>query len=73
MPELPVLTSRKLVKALTTLGFVNIRQRGSHLVMKRGNLLIIVPMHKGDIPPGTLKSILRQGSINLQDLINILK
>ncbi|MHC4441346.1 MAG: type II toxin-antitoxin system HicA family toxin [Planctomycetota bacterium] len=49
------------------------RQRGSHLVMKQGNRLVTVPMHGGDIPIGTLKSILRQGSIDLPDLMNVLK
>ncbi|MDM8005223.1 MAG: type II toxin-antitoxin system HicA family toxin [Phycisphaerae bacterium] len=72
MPELPVLTSRQVVQALSVLGFTTVRQRGSHLQMKRGNRLATVPLHRGDIPPGTLKSILRQAGITAQELVDSL-
>lgn len=65
MPELPVLTARQVVKTLTVLGLVIIRQRGSHPQMKRGNRLVMVPMHRGDVPVSTLKSILREASIDI--------
>ncbi|MGQ9651038.1 MAG: type II toxin-antitoxin system HicA family toxin [Phycisphaerae bacterium] len=72
MPELPVLTSRQVVQALLVLGFTTVRQRGSHLQMKRGNRLVTVPLHRGDIPSGTLKSILRQAGITVKELIDSL-
>ncbi|MFP4032873.1 MAG: type II toxin-antitoxin system HicA family toxin [Desulfococcaceae bacterium] len=36
MPKLPVFSGTDVVRALERLGFVNSRQRGSHIVMRRG-------------------------------------
>lgn len=49
MPNLPVLKPRQVVRALEKAGFVQVRQRGSHLRLKRGNLAVTVPMHAGDL------------------------
>jgi predicted RNA binding protein YcfA (HicA-like mRNA interferase family) len=67
-----VVTARQMVQALSALGFTFVRQRGSHVQMRRGNRLVTVPLHRGDIPPGTLKSILRQAGITAQELIGSL-
>jgi len=72
MPELPVVTARQVIKALGALGFVSLRQKGSHLQMKRGNRLATVPLHRGDIPPGTLKSIIRQAGIDVETFLDAL-
>ncbi|HEV2498500.1 MAG TPA: type II toxin-antitoxin system HicA family toxin [Terriglobia bacterium] len=45
LPKPPVLRPKKRVAALTRAGFYEVRQSGSHLQLKRGNLLITVPMH----------------------------
>lgn len=36
MPRLPHLSGREIVTALQRLGFAAVRQRGSHIVMRRG-------------------------------------
>lgn len=37
MPNLPGVSGRKAIKALERLGFVFIRQKGSHVIMRRGD------------------------------------
>ena len=58
MPDLPALKPWQVVRALEKAGFYQVRQRGSHLQLKRGNLLVTVPIHAGDLNPGTLRSII---------------
>jgi predicted RNA binding protein YcfA (HicA-like mRNA interferase family) len=47
-----------VITGLERLGFVVARQKGSHVQMKHGNLLVTVPVHAGTLAKGTLKSIL---------------
>ena len=51
---------------LGRLGFIKIRQRGSHIVMQRtlptGTTTVPVPNHK-EIRIGTLRSIIRQSGV----------
>jgi predicted RNA binding protein YcfA (HicA-like mRNA interferase family) len=66
--KLPVTTAKRLVAALRRLGFYEARQGGSHLQLRRGNLLVTVPMHSGDVSPGVLRSILRQAHLRTEEL-----
>lgn len=49
MPKLPRISSKELIHALERLGFVSVRQVGSHVVMKKttheGSIGCVVPMH----------------------------
>jgi len=71
-PSYPVLSATQVVKSLERLGFIKITQKGSHLKLKKQNndtKIVIVPLHK-EIAKGTLKSILEQAGISLDELIN---
>jgi predicted RNA binding protein YcfA (HicA-like mRNA interferase family) len=72
MAGLPIVTPGKLVAALKRLGFYQVRQKGSHLQLKRGNLLVTVPVHPGDLSPGVLRSILRQARLTPKELNEVL-
>ena len=72
LPELPVIRPKRLVAALKRLGFYEVRQEGSHLQLKRGNLLVTVPMHSADISPFLLRSILRQARVSAEELLAVL-
>lgn len=72
MPKLPVVKPERLVKALKKIDFIKVGQKGSHIQMKRGNLLVTVPFHNKDLNPTTLKSILRQAKISKEELLEIL-
>ena len=44
MPKLPVVSGKECCRALTRLGFAEVRQRGSHVVMRRGDLVFATPV-----------------------------
>jgi predicted RNA binding protein YcfA (HicA-like mRNA interferase family) len=75
MPRMPQLSGDEVVKALCRLGFViHHHYRSSHVVLRHELLLaprVTVPMHR-TIKKGTLKSILRQAGITLDELRDVL-
>jgi predicted RNA binding protein YcfA (HicA-like mRNA interferase family) len=81
MPKLPRVSSKETIKALERLGFVQIRQKGSHVVLKKtiatqendGNDLeigCVVPVQKKNLAIGTLKNILNQAGISVVEFID---
>jgi predicted RNA binding protein YcfA (HicA-like mRNA interferase family) len=72
MPNLPVLKPKELARALERAGFYLVRQRGSHAQYKRGNLLVTLSMHTGDLNSATLRSILRQAKMSVEELLELL-
>jgi predicted RNA binding protein YcfA (HicA-like mRNA interferase family) len=74
MPDLPHLSEREIVRILEQFGFVQVRQRGSHVVMKRsmpdGNIGCVVPLHD-EVAMGTLRSILRQARISPEEFMKV--
>ncbi len=69
MPKLPRVGSRECLAALHRLGFVVVRQRGSHIVLRRGASGCVVPNHK-EIRPGTLSGILKQAGVSAGEFID---
>jgi len=72
MPKLPVLKPGQITAALEKAGFRKVRQKGSHIQFKRGNLLVTVPNHPGDLNPQVLHSIIRPAQMSLEEFINLL-
>lgn len=72
MPNLPGVSGRKAVKALEKLGFVFIRQKGSHAIMRRGDRGCVVPMHR-EINPWTLNGVLKQAGVSADEFLAALK
>jgi len=72
MGELAGIKAKRLVAALKRRGFYPVRQSGSHLPLRRGNLHVTVPIHAGDLSPGVVRSILRQARLSPQELRDIL-
>ena len=68
MPKLPVVSGADLVRALEQLGFDRLRQRGSHVVMRRGEQGCGVPLHR-ELKRGTLVGIVRQASLFPEEVI----
>jgi predicted RNA binding protein YcfA (HicA-like mRNA interferase family) len=71
MPKLPVLKSREVIALLEKAGFRQVRQRGSHTQLKRGNLLVTVPVHPGDLNHQVLRSILRQARLTAEEFLDL--
>jgi len=73
--KLPRVDCQDLVRALKRAGFVEQRQRGSHLHMKRESdgKRVTVPIHKGRVVPiGTLRAILRDADISIDEFRKLL-
>jgi len=68
MPKLPVVSGADVVRALERLGFVVTRQRGSHIMMRRGLSGCVVPNHR-ELKIGTLAGLLKQASISPEEFI----
>ncbi|MFQ5433071.1 MAG: type II toxin-antitoxin system HicA family toxin [Nitrospinota bacterium] len=74
MSKLPVISGRECVRALQKTGFTIKRQTGSHIIIRRDSPFsqVVVPNHKV-LDRGTLRAILRQAGITVNDFINMLK
>jgi len=76
MPKLPHLSGQEIIRALERLDFVQARQRGSHVVMKKytpeGKVGCVVPLH-GEVAIGTLHSILKQAKISVDEFEKVIK
>jgi predicted RNA binding protein YcfA (HicA-like mRNA interferase family) len=72
MPRLPRLNSRETIRALERLGFVQVRQRGSHVVLQRDGQTCVVPTGR-DLRLGTLAGILDQAGLSVEDLLEALR
>jgi predicted RNA binding protein YcfA (HicA-like mRNA interferase family) len=68
MPNLPRLSGREVIRALEKLGFVVKRQRGSHVVLRRGSVGCVVPDHK-ELKTGTLHGVLKQAGVSVDDFL----
>lgn len=73
MHKLPSVKPDEVIKALKKVGFYEVRQKGSHLQMKKGNLLVTIPIHSRDLNTGTLKSILRQAKLTVDEFLELLR
>lgn len=66
MAKLRRVSGQRAIRALERLGFVQIRQRGSHVVMRKhesgGDFGCAVPLHR-ELAIGTLRGILRQAKV----------
>ena len=74
MSKLPQVSGKNLVKALGKIGYEEDWQRGSHIVL-RLNISpfrrITIPNHK-EIAKGTLRAIIKQAGLTVDDLVNLL-
>lgn len=72
MVKLPVISGKKLIKALENDGFEIVRQKGSHVSLRKGNYKTVIPLHN-ELAKGTLMGILKQCGITKEELLKQLK
>jgi len=60
------LSGADVVRALEKMGFQLIRQTGSHIRLTRGATYVTVPNHPA-VAAGTLRNILRQAGVSLEE------
>lgn len=66
----PVLPPNKIIKVMKKFGFTKLSQKGSHAkyINEKTRKIFIIPMHF-EIAKGTLKSILEQADIELEEFL----
>jgi len=67
----PLLPGGKIVSALGRDGFAVVSQRGSHIKMRKHDRTVIVPAHD-EVARGTLRSILEQANLTLEQFLSLL-
>ncbi len=68
MPELPCISGREAIRAFERLGFRRVRQKGSHVVLRRENKGCVIPLHDS-LALGTLRSAIKQAGITVADFV----
>lgn len=68
MPELPRISGDEAIRIFKKLGFHQARQKGSHVVMRRGDKGCVIPRHK-ELAVGTLRSAIRQAGISVEEFV----
>jgi predicted RNA binding protein YcfA (HicA-like mRNA interferase family) len=75
MPKLPSVSGERVIRALKRAGFVELRQKGSHVSLEKrvGEKIFktVVPTHS-EIAKGTLSDILKQSGLSLEEFLNFL-
>lgn len=74
MPKLKRISGKETIQRLETLGFRQVRQRGSHVVLKKktidDEIGCVVPLHK-ELALGTLRGILKQAKLTVEEFMKI--
>jgi len=73
-PKQPTATAKDLVRVAERLGFVFRRQRGSHAIYVRQSdqARVVIPMHRGQIKRKTLRAIIEDLKISVEEFGNML-
>jgi predicted RNA binding protein YcfA (HicA-like mRNA interferase family) len=74
MSRLPRVSGRKVVHALSKIGYEKDRQRGSHIVLREieaPHRRLVVPDHD-EISKGTLRAIITQAGLTVEEFIELL-
>ena len=67
--KLKNIKAREVIKLLENNGFQIKRQSGTHIILRKNEKTVVVPIHKPVIPIGTLKSIERQSGLDFRELL----
>lgn len=72
MPKLPVVSYKKLSKKLIKAGFQLVRT-SKHPIFYHAEkgITIPVPSHPGDVPKGTLRVIINEADLTVEEFINL--
>jgi predicted RNA binding protein YcfA (HicA-like mRNA interferase family) len=74
MSKPPSITGRLLIRVLLKIGFVHIHGSGSHLFFANPDgRKTTVPVHGKDIPLGTLRAIIKDLHMSVEEFKKLLK
>jgi predicted RNA binding protein YcfA (HicA-like mRNA interferase family) len=72
MTKLPELKPRQEVRALERAGFAQNKSNGGHRIYVKAALRATLPYHATDIKPGTLRSIIDQAGMTVEEFLQYL-
>ena len=64
------LKSKEVLRILQKQGFTIKRQSGTHVILRKENKTVVVPVHREIMPIGTLKSIEKQSGVDFRELLS---
>ncbi len=70
MPDLPAVNGMQIIKAFEKFGFVVVRVKGSHHIMKKSDhtYVLTIPVHGAKrLKPGTLRSLIRDAGVSVEE------
>ena len=74
MPKISPIPPEKMIKILEALGFLVVRQKGSHVTLKKGKKLVVVPVHKGrPLKRGLVRLIIKEVGISREEFFKLLE
>lgn len=72
MSKLPQLKPRQVVRVLERAGFAQRKSKGGHRTYVKDTLRVTLPYHATDIKPGTLRSIIDQAGMTVEEFLRYL-
>ena len=72
MSKLPVISGREAIKALYKNGFIIKRQKSSHVLLKKEDVRVTVPLHS-ELDKGTLRAIIDQVRKTKEEFLKCLR
>ena len=73
MSKIPIVTAKEVLRVLKKKGFEKVGQKGSHIKLKCNEIRTIIPYHKGKtLPPKTLKSIIKDAGLTIEEFKRLL-
>jgi len=72
--ELPSLKPKEVVVAPEQAGFLLKRQTGNHAILYKPGISrpISIPIHPKDMPRGTLRAIIRQANLTIEEFLKLM-
>lgn len=68
-PRMPTLTARQMIRVVERAGFGFHHQKGSHAYFRHvDGRWTTVPVHPGDLPRGTMRSILKDIGVDADEI-----
>ena len=68
---LPV-SGKQMVKVFRKIGFQVDRQRGSHIVMSKGDVILVIPNH-AMVAKGTERGLIKDAGLTVEEFNKLLK
>ena len=72
MAELPRISANNAIKVFESLGYKVVRQKGSHVVLRKADRGCVIPVHK-ELAIGTLRNVIKQAGITADEFIKAYK